>query len=115
MRAIGVEAETTTRILTELGNAAAFSGGQGEFERGLLGFRQLIQRGRLSQEELNQLTENIGLASRVLREEFGSVLAEDIQASLDAAGQTIDDFVERTISGFERLERFPLDAPSVCT
>ena len=49
----------------------------------------------------------------MLREEFGSVLAEDIQASLDAAGQTIDDFVERTISGFERLERFPLDAPSV--
>ena len=35
LRAIGVEAETTTRILTELGNAAAFSGGQGEFERGL--------------------------------------------------------------------------------
>ena len=113
LRAIGVEAETTTRILTELGNAAAFSGGQGEFERGLLGFRQLIQRGRLSQEELNQLTENIGLASRVLREEFGSVLAEDIQAQLDSTGQTIDDFVERTLQGFERLERFPLDAPAV--
>ena len=47
LRAIGVEAETTTRILTELGNAAAFSGGQGEFERGLLGFRQLIQSGQI--------------------------------------------------------------------
>ena len=46
LRAIGVEAKTTTRILTELGNAAAFSGGEGEFERGLLGFRQLIQRGQ---------------------------------------------------------------------
>ena len=53
------------------------------------------------------------MASRVIREEFGSVLAEDIQASLDAAGQTIDDFVERTLAGFEKLERFPLDAPSV--
>ena len=113
LRAIGVEAKTTTRILTELGNAAAFSGGEGEFERGLLGFRQLIQRGRISQEELNQLTENIGLASRVLKEEFGSVLAEDIQASLDLAGQTVEDFVERTLAGFEKLERFPLDAPSV--
>ena len=113
LRAIGVEAETTTRILRELANAAAFSGGAGEFERGLLGFRQLIQRGRLSQEELNQLTENIGLASRVIREEFGTVLAEDIQAQLNATGQSIDDFVERVLTGFERLERFPLDAPSV--
>lgn len=113
LRAIGVEAETTTRILTELANAAAFTGTGGEFERGLLGFRQLIQRGRLSQEELNQLTENIGLASRVIRDEFGTVLAEDIQAQLDAAGQTVDDFVSRVLTGFERLERFPLDAPSV--
>ena len=114
LRAIGTEAETTTRILRELANAAAFSGGGGgEFERGLLGFRQLIQRGRLSQEELNQLTENITLASRVLQQEFGTVLAEDIQAQLDDTGQTIDDFVERVLTGFERLERFPLDAPSV--
>ena len=114
LRAIGVEAETTTRILQELANAAAFSGGgSGEFERGLLGFRQLIQRGRLSQEELNQLTENIGLASKVLKEEFGTVLAEDIQAELDATGQSVNDFVERVLTGFERLERFPLDAPAV--
>ena len=113
LRAIGVEAETTTRILKELANASAFSGGGGEFERGLLGFRQLIQRGRLSQEELNQLTENIGLASRVIREEFGTVLAEDIQEQLNETGQSIDDFVERVLTGFERLERFPLDAPSV--
>ena len=113
LRAIGVEAETTTRILRELANASAFSGGGGEFERGLLGFRQLIQRGRLSQEELNQLTENIGLASRVIREEFGTVLAEDIQEQLNETGQSIDDFVERVLTGFERLERFPLDAPSV--
>ena len=113
LRAIGVEAETTTRILTELSNAAAFTGGAGEFQRGLLGFRQLLQRGRLSQEELNQLTENIGLASRVIREEFGTVLAEDIQEQLDQSGQSIDDFVERVLTGFERLDRFPLDAPSV--
>ena len=113
LRAIGTEAETTTRILKELANAAAFSGGEGEFERGLLGFRQLIQRGRLSQEELNQLTENLGLASKAIKEEFGTVLAEDIQAQLDDTGQNIDDFVERTLTAFERLERFPLDAPSV--
>lgn len=113
LRAIGTEAETTTRILRELANAAAFSGGQGEFERGLLGFRQIIQRGRISQEELNQLVENIGLASKVLKDEFGTVLAEDIQEQLDDAGQTVDDFVSRTLDGFERLERFPLDAPSV--
>ena len=113
LRAIGVEAETTTRILRELANAAAFSGQTGEFERALLGLRQIIQRARVSQEELNQITENIGLASRALKEEFGTVLAEDIQAELDATGQSIDDFVERFLTALERLDRFPLDAPSV--
>ena len=113
LRALGKEAELTTRILTELANASAFSGGQGEFERGLVGLRQTLARGRLSQEELNQITENITIASRVLQSEFSSVLAEDIQAQLDAAGQDIDDFVERLLTGFERLERFPLDAASV--
>ena len=41
-----------------------------------------------------QLTENISLASRVIREEIGTVLAEDIQAQLEETGQSIDDFVE---------------------
>lgn len=113
LRAIGTEAELTTRILRELGNAAAFTDTGGEFERGLLGLRQIIARGRISQEELNQITENISIASKVIQEKFGTVLAEDIQAQLDEAGQDINDFVEQLISGFERLERFPIDAASV--
>ena len=113
LRAIGTEAELTTRILRELGNAAAFTDTGGEFERGLLGLRQIIARGRISQEELNQLTENISIASKVIQDQFGTVLAEEIQAQLDDAGQSVDDFVEQLISGFERLERFPIDASSV--
>ena len=113
LRAIGTEAELTTRILRELGNAAAFTDTGGEFERGLLGLRQIIARGRISQEELNQLTENISIASKVIQDQFGTVLAEDIQKQLDDAGQTVNDFVEQLISGFERLERFPIDAASV--
>ena len=113
LRAIGTEAELTTRILRELGNAAAFTDTGGEFERGLLGLRQIIARGRISQEELNQLTENISIASKVIQDQFGTVLAEEIQAQLDEAGKGVNDFVEELISGFERLERFPIDAASV--
>ena len=113
LKAVRIEGELTTRVLTELGNAAAFTGGQGEFQRGLLGLRQIAARGRISQEELNQLTENISIASTVLRNEFGTVLAEDIQKILDETGQSTTDFIETLISGFEKLERFPIDAPSV--
>ena len=113
LRAIDIDSETTNRIIRELGNLAAFSGGQGGFERGLVGFRQLIQRGRLSQEELNQLTENLGLASKAIQNFYGTVLAEDIQAQLDANGQGIEDFVETVLTEFEKLERFPADAASV--
>ena len=113
LRAIDVDPDTTARILREIGNAAAFSGGPGEFERGLLGLRQIIQRGRISQEELNQLTENIGLASKVIKGFYGTVLAEDIQAHLDANGESVEDFVETILTEFEKLERFPLDAASV--
>lgn len=113
LKAVRVEAELATRVLTELGNAAAFTGGQGEFQRGLLGLRQIVARGRISQEELNQLTENISVASTVLRNQFGTVLAEDIQKILDETGQDVNDFLETLISGFEKIERFPIDAPSV--
>lgn len=110
LRAIDESAERTTRILREFANAAAFSGDAGGLERALLGLRQLIQRAKLSQEELSQLTENIGLVSRAIKEEFGTVIAEDIQEQLDASGQTIDDFVNRLLAALERLDRFPIDA-----
>lgn len=113
LKAVRIEGELATRVLTELANASAFTGGEGEFQRGLLGLRQIAARGRISQEELNQLTENISIASTVLRNEFGTVLAEDIQKILDETGQSTTDFIETLISGFEKLERFPIDAPSV--
>lgn len=113
LRAIDVDEETTARIIRELGNVAAFSGGPGEFERGLLGLRQIIQRGRLSQEELNQLTENLGLASKAIKNFYGTVLAEDIQDHLDANGEGVEDFVETVLTELEKLDRFPYDAASV--
>lgn len=113
LRAIDVDPETTNRIIRELGNVAAFSGGAGEFERGLLGLRQIIQRGRLSQEELNQLTENLGLASKAIKNFYGTVLAEDIQAHLDNNEQGVEDFVETVLTELEKLDRFPYEAASV--
>lgn len=114
LKAIGVPLENIKRALTEFGNAAAFSGGQtGEFERAMLGFRQIIQRGRVSQEELNQLTESLTLLSDAIKKEFGTTLAEEIQEQLDNAGQDIDDFVERILSSMERMARFDEEAAAI--
>ena len=108
LTSIDIPLEKTTRLLREFGNALAIAG-QTDLSPALLGLRQIYQRSKLSQEEMNQLTERLGLVSRVLKEEFGSAMAEDIQAALDAAGENIDDFTDRFIAGLEKLPRAPVD------
>ena len=108
LTAIDVGLERTVAIIREMGNALALAG-QTDLSPALLGLRQIYQRSKLSQEEINQITERLGLASRVLKEEFGTAISEDIQAALDVAGQDIDDFTNRFIAGLEKLPRAPIN------
>ena len=108
LTAIDIDLPRTIDLIREMGNALALAGQQ-DLSPALLGLRQIYQRSKLSQEEINQITERLGLASKVLKVEFGSAIGEDIQAALDAAGEDIDDFTDRFIAGLKKLPRAPLD------
>ena len=112
LQVIGLEFEDATVLIMEFGNALALVG-QTDLSPALLGLRQIIQRGRLSQEELNQITERVGIASKALRNAFGSVLAQDIQKSLDASGKSIEDFVDIFVEELGKEARASVDTTLV--
>ena len=110
LKAVNVEGELANRTIREVGNSLALVG-RTDLNLTLLGLRQILSRGRVSQEELNQITERSSLVSQVLRDQFGTVLSEDIQAQIDAAGLSIiDGFLIPVVEGLERLDRAPVDS-----
>ena len=95
LKTVGVEGDRATAVIKEFGNAAALAGaGADEVGRSLVGFTQILSRGKLSQEELNQVLENVPLIGNSIREAFGSIDAEVIRDQLDAAGQGVQDFAD---------------------
>ena len=110
LKAVNLEAELANRTIREFGNSLALVGST-DLNETLLGVRQILSRGLVSQEELNQITERSALIATVLRDQFGSVLAEDIQAQIDQAGKSITDgFLIPLLEGLERLDRAPVDS-----
>ena len=109
LRTVGFEAELADRTITEFGNSLALVGST-DLSGALLGFQQIISRGRVSQEEINQIVERSGLFANALQKAFGSIQAEQIQAQLDAAGQSVHDFAELFISELEKLDRVDPDS-----
>lgn len=104
LKTIGFEADLADRAISEFGNALALVGST-DLSGALLGLQQIISRGKVSQEEINQIVERSGLFANALQKAFGSIQAEQIQANLDAAGQSVHDFAERFISELEKLDR----------
>jgi len=65
------------RTLTAFGDAASLTGaGMDRMKLALLGFRQIATKGRLSMEELLQVTENLMVPMEPIREELGLTGAE---------------------------------------
>ena len=95
LKTVGVEGDRALRTIKEFGNASALSGGStDELNRALLGYTQTISRGRVEQDNLNQILEATPLIGAAIRDAFGSIDAEVIQDQLDAAGQSVHDFVD---------------------
>ena len=95
LQTVGVEGERANAVIREFGNAAALAGnGSEELGRAMIGLSQSISRGRIDQENLNQILENVPLIGNSIREAFGTIEAQNIQAQLDAAGQSVQDFTD---------------------
>lgn len=102
LRAVGMTAAQSTRILLEMGNALSLVGGSQEDLSGvLLALTQISSKGKVFAEEINQINERLPQVRTIMKEVFGTSVSEDIQKmNLDA-----NDFIMRLVDGFAGLER----------
>ncbi len=111
LKTVGVEGARAEGVIREFGNAAALAGASSvELGRSLVGFTQILSRGKVSQEEINQVLEAVPLIGVSIREAFGSIDAETIRAQLDAAGQGVQDFTDILVNQLSMGARASADS-----
>lgn len=102
LQAAGFSAQTAERALKAFGNALATVGkGRAELDGVITALSQIQSKGKVSAEEINQLAERLPQIRGVLKEAFGTADTEVIQK----LGISVDEFIQRTISGFEKLPK----------
>ena len=109
LRTVGIEGERADAVLREMGNALALVGST-DLSGALLGLTQIASRGRVSAEEINQLTERSGIFAAALQDAFGSISSENIQMQLDQTGESAQDFVDRFVGALQGQARVSLDS-----
>jgi tape measure domain-containing protein len=102
LQSVGMSADAARETITQFGNAVARSGGGAEQFSGVtLALSQISAVGKVTQEDLNQIKERLPEFARVMKEEFGTVTAEGI----NAIGVSSEDFITRSVSALAKLER----------
>ena len=102
LRAIGIEGERAHTIVRELGNALALTGQPESSTRLLIrAIAQIEGRGKVQQEEINQLIEPAPILGSALRRAFGSQNAEQIRA----VTSDTEDFINRFVVELKQLDR----------
>lgn len=95
LKTVDIEGQRALDTIREFGNAAALSGASTEeMTRAIVGLTQNVSRGQIEQDNLNQILENVPLIGNAIRDAFGSIDAEVIRDQLEAAGQSVNDFVD---------------------
>ncbi|MBK8225430.1 MAG: tape measure protein [Candidatus Obscuribacter sp.] len=102
LQGVGVSAEKARLILKELGNQIAATGGSADqLDSVTKQFTQIIGKGRILQEDLSIILENMPGLAKVLRDEFGTTSAEAIRA----LGVSAEDFIDRITNRMATMPR----------
>ena len=101
LRALKLEGELVERTIKAIGNALATLGREGELGGVVLALSQIVGKGKIHAEEINQIAERLPLIRGILVEEFGTANTEVLQKM----ELEIEDFVERITQGLERLPK----------
>ena len=101
LRALKLEGELVERTIKAIGNALATLGREGELGGVVLALSQIIGKGKIHAEEINQIAERLPLIRGILVEEFGTANTEVLQ-KMEIG---IEDFIERITQGLERLPK----------
>jgi tape measure domain-containing protein len=99
LRSVGLSAELSTRAMKEFGNALTLVGkGEADLDGVLLAITQIVSKGKVSAEEINQIAERVPQIRKVMQEAFGTADTEAIQKM----GVPVERFVETVVQAFER-------------
>lgn len=99
LRSVGLSADLSKRSLIEMGNALAnVGGGKAELDGVLLALTQIVSKGKVSAEEINQIAERVPQVRAVMKDVFGTADTEAIQKMKISSEQ----FIQALIDGFEK-------------
>jgi len=102
LQSVGKSAEEARRIIIQLANALALSGGSADQLDGVTKqFTQMIGKGKLMQEDLSIILENMPALAKVMNDTFGTTNAE----MLRDMGVSVEDFIAKLTTGMEKLPR----------
>ena len=101
LRALKLEAGLVERTIIAIGNALATLGRESELGGVTLALSQIIGKGKVHAEEINQIAERLPLIRGVLVEQFGTANTEILQ-KMDIK---INDFIARITEGLENLPK----------
>jgi tape measure domain-containing protein len=102
LRSVGLSAELSKKAITEMGNALSLAGGtSADLDGVVLALTQIISKGKVSAEEINQIAERVPQVRAVMQDMFGTADTETLQRmNIDA-----ETFVSTLVEGFGKLER----------
>lgn len=102
LQSVGVSAEMSKQAIIQFGNALSLAGGTAQDLDGvILALTQIISKGKVSAEEINQIAERVPQVRKVMKEAFGTADTEALQKMNISA----EEFVETLTQGFAQLDR----------
>ena len=102
LQGVGYSAEKARGVIVQLANALASVGGTADQLDGVTKqFAQMIGKGKIMQEDLSIILENMPNLAKVLKDEFGTTTAEGLRD----LGVNADQFVTRLTARMETLPR----------
>ena len=98
----GQSIEEARRAMNAFGNAIALAGGTASDLDGVsLALTQIISKGKISAEEINQLGERVPQIRKAIQDAFGTADSEELQK----AGVSVEQFVDLVTSELEKLPK----------
>jgi tape measure domain-containing protein len=102
LQSVGFSAERARVTIAELANALAASGGSADqLDSVTRQFSQMSSKGRILQEDLSVILENMPGLAKTIKDTFGTISAD----ALRDAGVSADEFIDKITQGLAKTER----------
>lgn len=102
LQGVGFSAEKARKIIAELANALTLAGGTADQLDGVTKqFAQMVGKGKIMQEDLTIILENMPNLAKVMQDTFGTSNAE----MLRKMGVSVEDFIGKLTEGMAKLPR----------